>query len=103
MTVALAGFLLVILIGWPEAQYVDRFIRLWLALAMGALGLLVTERSLRSSGMIERTLQVVFWSGAAMALTGLLFSFVLVGAFGRGALDAVNDVPGVFRSPSRPI
>jgi hypothetical protein len=97
VTLAIAGFLLVVLIGWPQAQYFDRFIRLWLALVMGGLLLLITERSLRRPEMIDRTLRVVFWSGAAMAITGLLFSFVLVGSLGRGALDAVNDLPGVFR------
>lgn len=97
MTAAIAGFLLVVMIGWPEAEFFERFIRLWLALGMGGLVLLVTERSLRSPGMIERTLRIVFWSGAAMAATGILLSFVLVGTFGREALDAINDLPGVFR------
>jgi O-antigen ligase len=32
-----------------------------------------------------------------MAVTGLVFSLLLVGAFGQQALDAVNDFPGVFR------
>ena len=54
-------------------------------------------RSLRSPGLTSRTLRVVFWAGAGVALTGFVFSLVLVGAFGTKALDAINDVPGVFR------
>lgn len=95
--VAIAVFLLVVLTGWPEAPYLDRFLRLTLALVVGALVLLVTERSLRAPGLIEQTLRVVFWSGAAMALTGYLFSLVLVGAFGPRTLNAINDLPGLFR------
>ena len=94
---AIAVLLLVVLTGWPEAQYLDRFLRLTLALVVGTLVLLVTERSLRAPGMIEQTLRVVFWSGAAMALSGYLFSFVLVGAFGPRTLNAINDLPGLFR------
>jgi hypothetical protein len=96
-SLAIAVFLLVVLIGWPEARYFERFARLFLALVVGSLVLVVTERSLRAPGMIERTLRVVFWSGAAMALTGLAASFVLVGALGSETLDVINDLPGVFR------
>jgi hypothetical protein len=94
---AIAVFLLIVLTGWPEAPYLDRFLRLTLALVVGALVLLVTERSLRTQGMIEQTLRVVFWSGAAMALSGYLFSLVLVGAFGARTLNTINELPGLFR------
>ena len=96
-TIASGAFLAMVLIGWPSPAYFDRFARLFLALVVGVLILLVTERSLRPPGMIERTLRVVFWSGAAMALTGLAASLVLVGGLGLQTLDVVNDLPGVFR------
>lgn len=96
-TIASGAFLAMVLIGWPGAAYFDRFARLFLALVVGVLILLVTERSLRSPGMVERLLRVVFWSGAAMGLTGLAASFLLVGAFGSQTLDVVNDLPGIFR------
>ena len=94
---AIAVLLVVVLTGWPDGLYLERFLRLILALVVGALVLMVTERSLRTPGMIDRTLRVVFWSGAAMALSGYLFSFVLVGAFGPRTLDTINDLPGLFR------
>jgi hypothetical protein len=97
MSLAIAAFFIVVLIGWPSAEYFERFSRLFLALGVGSLVLLVTERNLRRPGMIERTLRVVFWSGAAMALTGVAASFVLVGALGSETLDSVNNMPGVFR------
>jgi hypothetical protein len=97
VSVAIVAFFVVVLVGWPNAEYFERFARLLLGLGVGALVLLVTERSLRSVDMIEQTLRVVFWSGAAMVLTGVGASFILVGALGPQTLDAVNDLPGVFR------
>ncbi len=97
VSAAITGFLLVVLIGWPEARYFERFVRLYLALGVGALVLLVTDRTLRTPGLIDRMLRVVFWSGAVMAVSGFLFSLLLVGGLGAQTLDTVNDVPGVFR------
>jgi hypothetical protein len=97
VSLALGVFLAAVLIGWPASVYLERYVRLFLALLVGALVLAVTERSLRSEGMVDRTLRVVFWSGAAMAVTGFLASLVLVGAFGERTLDAINDIPGLYR------
>jgi len=97
LSLAIALFLAVLLIGWPPAQYLARFIRLYLALVIGGLVLLVTERSIRSTDVLDRMLRVVFWTGAAMGVTAVLITLVSTGVFGSPALDAVNNVPGVFR------
>lgn len=98
VTAALVGFGVAILLGWPSGALVERFIRLGLALVVGGLVLVVTERRLRSPGLLDRALRVVFWSGAAMGVTAILFSLVAVGAFGEAALTSVNEVPGLWRA-----
>ncbi len=86
-----------VLIGWPESAYLERFLRLGLALVAGALVMLVTERRLRTPGMLDRTLGVVFWTAAVMAGTAVAVEIVLVGGFGAPLIDTVNDIPGVYR------
>jgi O-antigen ligase len=51
--------------------------------------LLVTGRH---AGDGNDVLTVVFWSGAAMAATGLVLGMVTNGLFGADAIDAVNDL-----------
>ncbi len=97
VTVALLVLASVIAIGFPEPQFRDRYFRLFFALGVGAMVLLVTEKRLRRPGMPDRALRTVFWAGAAMATSAVVVSAVLVGAFGERALVAINDVPGVFR------
>ncbi len=95
LSIVIAVFLAVVLIGWPPTQYLSRFLRLYLALAVGALVLLVTERSLRPSSMLDRMLRVVFWTGAAMGVTAVLIT--IVSTTSPALLDAINNLPGLFR------
>ncbi|HVR33237.1 MAG TPA: O-antigen ligase family protein [Acidimicrobiia bacterium] len=97
VSLALVVFFGVVAIGFPEPEFRDRFYRLGLALVVGALVMLVTDRSLQADGMVDRFFRVVWWTGAAMAATAVLTSLLAVGAFGAGAIDTVNDMPGVFR------
>lgn len=96
-SLVLGVFLGVTLLGFPEAVYRERFLRLFLALVVGGLVLLVSERRLREAGMLDRTLRVVVLSGAAMGVTAVGFSLAAVGALGPRALDTVNDLPLVYR------
>jgi O-antigen ligase len=91
-----ALFLVAMASSWSGAAD-ERYVRLLLALGVGLAVLLVTERELRAPGMMERTLRVVFWSGAAMAISALMVSVLSVGALGETALQRVNDLPGIER------
>jgi hypothetical protein len=97
VTIALVVFFAVVAIGFPAPEFRERFFRLGLALVVGALVMFVTDRALAASGMVDRFFRVVWWTGAAMAVTAVLTSLLAVGAFGGAAIDAVNDIPGVFR------
>ena len=97
VTIALVAFFGVVAVGFPAPEFRERFFRLGLALVVGALVMLVTDRALAASGMVDRFFRVVWWTGAAMAVTAVLTSLLAVGAFGGPAIDAVNDLPGVFR------
>lgn len=92
-----AGVLLVAAtIGWagiPEA----RGARLWLALLVGSLLLLVVERSIRVFGFDRTVVRSVVWSAAAMAVTAVVLSFVVVGTFGADVIEAIDSIPGVDR------
>jgi hypothetical protein len=91
VSVALAIFLGVVAIGFPSPDHRERFIRLFLALVVGGLVMLVSERRLRTPAMRDRVLRVIFWTTAAMALTALLISIVLVGVGGN---DPINYLTG---------
>ncbi|MFZ0494043.1 MAG: O-antigen ligase family protein [Acidimicrobiia bacterium] len=95
LSIVIAVFLAVALIGWPAGEYLSRFVRLYLALVVGGLVLLVTERSLTSGSMLDRTLRVIFWTGAAMGVTAVLIT--IVSTTSPVLLDAINGLPGVFR------
>lgn len=97
VTLALLPLIGVIAVGFPVVEFRERFLRLTLAVAVGALVMLVTERRLRSDGLPSRLFRTVFWSAAVMGATGVLFSLVSVGAFGGDLIATVNDVPGLFR------
>lgn len=97
VSLALGVFAVAILVGWPQAEYLERFLRLALALATGALVLLVTERRLRKPGMFDRTLGVIFWGAAAIGITAVVVELILVGAFGGPIIESVNDIPGIYR------
>lgn len=97
ITGVLAAFFVVVLIGWPATEYFERFAQLFLALGVGALVLLTTERSLRQPGMVDRMLRVAVWSGALMGVTAVLFELVALGVFGATAHTTIGQLPGVFR------
>jgi O-antigen ligase len=87
----------VVLIGWPAAEYRERYAQLTLALAIGALVLLTTERSLRQPGMFDRMLRVAVWTGALIGATAVVFELVAIGVFGATAHSTIGELPGVFR------
>lgn len=97
VSAALAVFVVLSAASWPGPDYAARFARLLLALAVGGGVLLVVERGLRRPGAGAEVLRTVFWSGAAMAVTGIVLSFVATGSLGRGAIDALDDLPLVER------
>ena len=97
VSASLAIFGAAVLLGFPAADYRERYFQLALALAVGGLVMLVTERRLTSNDPFDRPLRVVFWSAAAMGLTAILFSVVTVGGFGSEAIDSVNRLPGIYR------
>jgi O-antigen ligase len=97
VSIALVVFLAVVAVGFPAPEFRDRFFRLALALVVGALVMFVTDRALQGDGMVDRFFRVVWWTGAAMAVSAVGVSLLAVGAFGGAAIDAVNDIPGVFR------
>ncbi len=97
VSVALVLFFGVVAAGFPAPEFRDRFYRLGLALVVGALVMLVTEKALAAPGMADRFFRVVWWAGVAMAITAVLSSLLAVGAFGAQAIEMMNDIPGVFR------
>lgn len=97
VSVALLVFGLIVLLGFPEAPYRERFFRLGLAIAVGSMVMLVTERRLRQIGSIDPVLKVGFWSGAAVGLTAVVLSLVNLGVFGSDLINRLNDLPGVYR------
>lgn len=96
-SLALLGFGLVLLTGFPAEQFRERFFQLGLAIAVGSMVMLVTERRLRTAGMIDSVLTVAFWTGALMGLTAVFFSLVDFGVFGADLMNGINELPGVFR------
>lgn len=98
LSYALLVFGLVLLTGFPAPAFRERFFQLGLAIAVGAMVMLVTERRLRSGVQIDDVLTVVFWTGAAMGVTAVVLSLVDFGVFGADAVNAVNDVPGIYRT-----
>jgi len=95
-SVAAAVFLGAMAVSWwgvPAA----RSARLWLALGVGALLLLVIERALRADGADRLVMRAIVWSAAAVAVSAVALSFVVVGTFGGGLVDAIDAVPGVQR------
>ncbi|HSM01034.1 MAG TPA: O-antigen ligase family protein [Acidimicrobiia bacterium] len=96
LTIPIAVFLLAMAASWPGGSD-SRFARLFLALVIGALLLLVSRRMLSRQGMLDRVLRAVYWSAAAMAATAVLLSMVAVGVFGAGAADSIADLPLIER------
>jgi O-antigen ligase len=94
---ALAVLLAALAVSWP-GEHMSRFAALWLAAGVGGAVLLVAHRELvRDPAMPSRMLRAVFWSAAAMGATAIGISLAAVGAFGGGAVDAIEGLPGVLR------
>jgi len=94
---ASVGFFIVTAAASWSGMAPERFLRLLLALVVGGVLLLVTERELRIPGATDRTLRVVFWSAAAMALTAVVLAVLAVGAAGASTVYTLNDLPGIDR------
>ena len=77
------------MVSWPGPSAGATFWRLLLGLIAGGLALLVTGRH---ANRTQDVLNVVFWSGAAMAGTALILTMVTNGVFGAGAVESVNDI-----------
>ena len=93
-SIALAVFLAVVATGFPAPEFRERFLRLFLALIVGGLVMLVTERSLRRPGMLDSVLRVVFLTAAVMGVTALLISLVLVGVAGNTPINYLTGAVG---------
>ena len=81
-------------IGFPAPEFRERFVRLFFALVVGALVMLVTARSLRRPAMMDSVLRMVFWSAAAMGITAVLISLVLVGVAGNTPINYLTGAAG---------
>lgn len=95
-TIASAVFLVAMAVSWWGVPGV-RSARLWLALGVGALLMLVVERGLRSAGADRLIMRTVVWSAAAVAVSAVVLSIVVIGTFGGGVADWIGDLPGVYR------
>jgi len=93
-SIALVVFLVVVATGFPAPDFRERFFRLFLALIVGGLVMLVTERSLRRPGMVDAVLRVVFFTAAVMGVTALLISLVLVGVAGNTPINYLTGAVG---------
>ncbi len=82
-------FMAAALVSWPGPDAGAGFWRLYLALVAGGLLMLVTGRH---ADRTDDVLTVVFWSGAAMALTGFILAMVTNGVFGAEPVGAANDI-----------
>ena len=95
-SIAVAGLLVAVTIGWAGSP-AARGARLWLALAVGALLLLVVERANRVFGFDRTMVRAVVWSAVAMAASAVVLSFAVVGTFGADVIDTIDSVPGIAR------
>lgn len=91
---AVGLFLVGVLLSWPGPGAPNTFWRLVLALGAGALLLVVTGVHARD---LDRVLRTIFWSGAALAATGLVFGLLTNGVMGSGVVNWVNELPIVDR------
>ena len=96
-SIAVGVFLAVGAASWfgeiPDAQS----LRLWLALGVGSLLLLVVERALRVDGAGRVVMRSIVWSAAALAASAVALSFVVIGTFGGEIVESIDAIPGVYR------
>ncbi|GMQ85590.1 MAG: hypothetical protein BMS9Abin07_1157 [Acidimicrobiia bacterium] len=90
-------FLAAMAVSWLGEVPDGRSVRLWLSLGVGALLLLVMERALRVDGIDRVVMRSIVWSAAAMAVSAVVLSFVVIGSLGAGTLDWIDAIPGVSR------
>jgi O-Antigen ligase len=95
-SIASAVFLASMAVSWWGVPG-TRSVRLWLALGVGSLLLLVVERALRNEGTDRVLMRSVVWSAAAVAVSAVVLSLVVIGTFGGGLADAIGDLPGIDR------
>lgn len=96
VSIAAAVFLAAMVVSWwgiPDA----RSARLWLALGVGVLLMLVVERALAGDGIDRLVMRSIVWSAAALGVSAVVLSLVVIGVFGGGATGAIGDIPGIHR------
>ncbi len=92
-----AVFLLAVAAGWPVSEFHGRFLRLFLALGVGIAVMLVVAKAFEEPRMSDRVLRVVFWSAAALGVTGFVLAVVAVGATGGAPIETIDRLPFVAR------
>jgi hypothetical protein len=95
LSIALLIFLAAVAASWPGAGVKPNYYTLLLGL--GAAGLLLLVIARNAANRIPLVLRTVYWSAAAMAITGLLIALASNGTFGYWAVFGLNDMPLVFR------
>jgi hypothetical protein len=95
VSVALVIFGAAVAASWPGSRVRPTYYSLLLGLAAAGLLMLVVARN--AAGRTELVLRTVYWSAAAMGITGLLIALASNGTFGYWAVFGLNDLPLVFR------
>ena len=95
VTLGLIVFITTAAASWPGSRVRPSYYTLLLGL--GAVGLLMLVIARNAVGRSELILRTVYWSAAAMGLTGLVIALASNGTFGYGAVFGLNDLPLVFR------
>jgi hypothetical protein len=68
-----------------------------LVLGLGAAGLLLLVVARNAAGRLDLVLRTVYWSAAAMGITGIIVALASNGTFGYWAVFGLNDLPLIFR------
>jgi hypothetical protein len=97
VTIALVVFFAVVAIGFPAPEFRERFFRLALALVVGALVMLVTDRACSPRGDGRPVLPGRVVDGGGDGRVGGVDVVAGGGGVRRGPPSTVNDIPGVFR------
>ncbi len=96
-SIAVGVFLVVVAVSWLGEIPDPQSVRLWLALGVGAVLLLVVERALRVDGADRVVMRSIVWSAAAVAASAVALSFVVIGSFGGEVVESIDAIPGVYR------
>ena len=95
LSVVLIIFGVAVAASWPGSRVKPTYYTLLLGL--GAAGLLLLVMARNAAGRTDLVLRTVYWSAAAMGITGLLIALASNGTFGYWAVFGLNDLPLVFR------